>query len=80
MLERLNGLHSEYDEITVYMAHPFYLTDFEMLKQRRQAVLHEARKLAGMLSMSEPSGSLSAIRFLGRHMPFGYGTRLTRGY
>jgi hypothetical protein len=54
MWERLNSLHSEYDEITVYMAHPFDLTDFEMLKERRQAVLHEARKLARMLNMSEP--------------------------
>jgi hypothetical protein len=54
VLERLNSLHREYDEVSVQILHPFDLTDFEMLKERRQTILHEARKLARMLNISEP--------------------------
>lgn len=54
MLERLNGLQREYNEITVHMTHPFDLADFEELKERRQTILYEARKIARMLNISEP--------------------------
>jgi hypothetical protein len=45
-MERLNRLQREYDEIAVQLANPLDLADFERLKERRQAIVHEAQMVA----------------------------------
>jgi len=51
---RLSPLQREYDENAVLLANPLNLADFERLKERRQALLREARMLAQSLNILEP--------------------------
>jgi len=53
-MERLSLLQREYDENAVLLANPLDLADFERLKERRQALLREARMLAQSLNILEP--------------------------
>jgi len=53
-MERLSLLQREYDENAVLLANPLNLADFERLKERRQALLREARMLAQSLNILEP--------------------------
>jgi hypothetical protein len=53
-MERLSLLQREYDENAVQLANPLDLADLERLKERRQAILREARLLAQELRISGP--------------------------
>ena len=53
-MERLSLLQREYDENAVLLANPLDLAEFERLKERRQALLREARMLAQSLNILEP--------------------------
>jgi hypothetical protein len=53
-MERLERLQREYDENTKQLLHPFDLAELQQLKERRRAILQEAKKLAKTLNLSEP--------------------------
>ena len=53
-MERLKYLCREYEENAKLLSHPFDLADLLQLKERRQAILREARALAKTLKISEP--------------------------
>ena len=55
-MDRLRILQSEYDKNADFLAHPIDVVDLEQLKQRRIAILQEARKLAKTLNISQPQG------------------------
>jgi uncharacterized membrane protein (DUF106 family) len=53
-VQRLKSLQREYNENARQLGHPIDLADLERLKERREAILREARELAQTLNISEP--------------------------
>jgi hypothetical protein len=51
VMERLETLHREYEENSKLLSNPLDLADFQQLKERRQAILSEARVLAQTLNI-----------------------------
>jgi hypothetical protein len=51
-MERLDGLKREYEENARRLAHPLDLAELEQLKERREAILREARILAREMGIS----------------------------
>lgn len=54
IVERLDQLQREYDEIKNNLATPFSYEEYQQFRDRRKAILEEARKLIGSLGISEP--------------------------
>jgi len=53
-VERLEALRREYNETIMKLAHPLSLADLQQLRERRQAILGEARVLAESLKLTGP--------------------------
>jgi hypothetical protein len=53
-VERLGKLESEYEQITRNLALLFSFEEYQQFRDRRKAVLQEARTIAGSLNVPEP--------------------------
>jgi hypothetical protein len=53
-VDRLGKLQTEYEEITRKLALPFSFEEYQQFRDRRKALLIEARELAVSLSIPEP--------------------------
>jgi hypothetical protein len=51
---RLNELRAEYEKITDDLRHPFTFQEYQQFRDRRKALLIEARELAVSLNVQEP--------------------------
>jgi len=54
LVERLSKLQTEYKEITKNLALPFVYEEYQQFRDRSEALLQEARTIAGDLNISEP--------------------------
>lgn len=53
-MERLNSLRREFEQAIRFLEFPFSFEDFDQLKERRDAILREAKALAKKLSLPRP--------------------------
>jgi hypothetical protein len=53
-LDRVNELEREFKTVNQQIAHPFDLTDDAQLKERRAAIINEARDIIRRINATEP--------------------------
>jgi hypothetical protein len=53
-VERVNELEREFKIVNQQLAHPFDLADHSQLKERRAAIIQEAREIIRGINATEP--------------------------
>jgi hypothetical protein len=53
-IERVNELEREFEIVNHRIAHPFDLADHSLLKERRAAIVREAREIIRNINATEP--------------------------
>jgi hypothetical protein len=58
-VERVNELEREFKIVNHHLAHPFDLADHAYLKERRAAIIQEARDIIRSINATEPDWCLT---------------------